>query len=554
MSLAYTSTQVVPEETMRVAKAALGEGNLAMQLRDKLWCVYDDQDFADLYPDRGQPGLCAWRLALVTILQFAEGLSDRQAAEAVRDRVSWKYALGLELTDDGFDASVLSEFRGRLLAEEAEYRLLNQLLRLLEAHHLLKAGGRMRTDSTHILAAVRTLNRLTCVGETLRHALNEIAQVAPRWLQSQVTGDWYERYGRRFEDYRLPKTEKERWALAATIGQDGLRLLNALETVQAPPIVQDLAAVTTLRQVWQQHYLTDGTGQVQWCAAADLPANATLIVSPYDIEARHSTKRQTDWTGYKVHVTETCDEQGPHLITHVETTPATTSDEQMIGPIHAALAHRGLLPREHLVDAGYVDSARLVDSQREYGISLLGPTPADTSWQARAGQGFDIAHFVVDWQAKTVTCPAGHTTSNWQTPHLHHGVPEIHVDFDLATCRACPCRPQCSHSKSAGRSITLRPEAQFIALQAARQRQTTADFKQQYAARSGIEGTLSQGIRLTDLRQTRYLGLAKTRLQHILIAVALNLIRVIAWLADLPLAQTRLSPFAALASLNNGAP
>ena len=214
MSLQYTSTQTVPEETVRVAKAALGEGNLAMQIRDKLWCVYNDQDFADLYPDQGQPALSAWRLALVTILQFAEGLSDRQAAEAVRDRVSWKYVLGLELTDPGFDASVLSEFRGRLIADEAEYRLLNRLLRLLEAHHLLKGGRRMRTDSTHVLAAVRTLNRLTCVGETLRHALNDIAQVAPAWLQAQVNGDWYERYGCRFEDYRLPKNEKARWALA----------------------------------------------------------------------------------------------------------------------------------------------------------------------------------------------------------------------------------------------------------------------------------------------------------------------------------------------------
>src|SRR5262249_11701657 len=156
--------------------------------------------FADLYPNVGQPAEAPWRLALVTILQFAENLTDRQAADAVRGRIDWKYALGLELTDAGFDFSVLSEFRTRLIAVGAEEHLLTQMLTLFVDRGLLKARGTQRTDATHIVAAVRELNRLEIVGETLHHALNVLAQVAPAWWQDQVSAEWFLRYGQRFSD------------------------------------------------------------------------------------------------------------------------------------------------------------------------------------------------------------------------------------------------------------------------------------------------------------------------------------------------------------------
>ena len=168
--------------------------------------------FADLFPKRGQPGLPPWRLALVTVLQFAEDLADRQAADAVRGRIDWKYLLGLELTDPGFDHSVLCEFRSRLVAGGAEQRLLDALLEACQARGLIKARGRQRTDSTHVLAAIRTLNRLELVGETLRAALNELAIVAPDWLRGAAPAEWYERYARRVENGRLPRSAAEREA------------------------------------------------------------------------------------------------------------------------------------------------------------------------------------------------------------------------------------------------------------------------------------------------------------------------------------------------------
>jgi transposase len=195
----------VPAETARVARAAFPKGNPYLTLRDDLGPVFADRDFADLHPERGRPACPPWRLALVTLLQFREGLSDRQAAEAVRARIDWKYLLDLELDDAGFDFSLLCDFRGRLLAGSAEERLLERVLEACRAHGLLKARGRQRTDSTHVLAAVRKLNRLELLGETLRAALNAIATAEPDWLRALAPPAWYERYGRRIEDLRLPK-------------------------------------------------------------------------------------------------------------------------------------------------------------------------------------------------------------------------------------------------------------------------------------------------------------------------------------------------------------
>ena len=207
MSLKPCPIQPVPEETARVARAAFPQGNPYLTLRDELGSIYRDEDFAHLFPDCGQPALSPWRLALVTVMQFRENLSDRGAADAVRARIDWKYALGLELTDPGFDFSVLSEFRTRLIAGGAEELLLNKLLERSRALGLVKARGKQRTDSTHVLASIRVMNRLELVAETFRAALNELATVAPDWLRGVAPPAWYERYSRRIEDSRLPKSK-----------------------------------------------------------------------------------------------------------------------------------------------------------------------------------------------------------------------------------------------------------------------------------------------------------------------------------------------------------
>jgi transposase len=291
-----------------------------------------------LFPANGHPAESPARLAWVLVLQFMEGLTDRQTADAVRSRIDWKYALGLELTDPGFDFSILCEFRARLIAGHAETRLLDTLLTAFQARGLLKARGRQRTDSTHVLTAVRDLNRLERVGETLRHALNECAKLEPTWLKTMTPAEWYPRYAKRFDQMHLPKVQTEREQLAEQIGRDGQALITRLAESDTPTGLSTLKCVEILCTVWsQQYHITecDGVLTVRWRKGDERPSAAQQIESPYDPETHYCTHNTTDWKGYKVHFTETCDDDADlHVITHVETTLATDQDVEAPEPIH----------------------------------------------------------------------------------------------------------------------------------------------------------------------------------------------------------------------------
>jgi transposase len=551
MSLRPHALEPVPEETARVARAAFPKGNPYLFLRDTLGTIFQDDDFATCFPLEGQPGLPPWRLALITIMQFRENLADRQAAEAVRARIDWKYLLGLALTDPGFDFSVLSEFRDRLLAGDAAELLLDKLLERCRVLGLLKARGSQRTDSTHVLAAIRKLNRLELVAETVRAALNELATEAPEWLHERAPLVWYERYGRRIENFRLPQNKADREAYAQTVGEDGFCLLDAVETAEAPAALRTLPSMTTLRRTWHQHYeRTPGEGmerRVRFKTVQELPQTAEKIESPYDCEARYRTKRDTQWTGYMVHVTETCEPEEVHLLTHVQTTTAAVHEVRCTEAIHQALVDKDLPPRDHVVDAAYIDAALLVSSRDAHGIELIGPPRPHVSWQSQVAGAYTLEQFAVDWEQQQVQCPQGKTSATWVERVTPTGSPLIYVRFSLQDCGACATRALCTRSQQRVRVLLLPPRAQYEALHAARARQASAAGQQRYARRAGIEGTLSQGVRAFGLRRTRYRGLEKTHVQHIATAAAINVDRIVAWLDERPRGQTRTSRFAALA-------
>lgn len=479
MSLHPQPLAEIPLDTIRVAQSAFPKGNIYLRMRDELGVFYEDKSFRHLFSPQGQPAYTPWRLALITIMQFMEGLTDRQAADAVRSRIDWKYALGLELTDSGFDFSVLSEFRDRLIDGEVEQQLFEGLLNRFREKGLLKAPQKQRTDSTHIVAAIRTLSRLENIGETLCSALNTIAAVAPDWLQKIIPDpNWYERYGQRIQESRLPSSKEKRKILAVQMGADGIHLLDAIFSESAPLWLRKIEAVEILRQVWIQQFYFQ-LGSLRWREPSNCPPPAILINSPYDPDARRGNKRTREWTGYKIHLSETCDEDAPHLITYVETMASTTKDHQVMENLHQTLKSQELLPEKHLVDAGYIDT-------------------------------------------------------------------ELLVSFAKSDCQSCPVRSDCTKAKGGFRTLTLRSRKFYQALVAARERQSTSSFKKEYAARAGVESTISQGTRGFGLRRCRYRGFPKTRLQHIITAAAINLVRVWEWWTGANVFGSRVSRFATL--------
>ncbi len=549
MCLHPRSVDPVPEETARVARAAFPKGTVYMTMRDELGAIFEDEDFAHLFPRRGQPAMAPWRLALVTIMQFAEGLSDRQAADAVRARIDWKYALSLKLDDPGFDASVLSEFRSRLLEGGSERLLFEHLLDRFREMGLVKARGKQRTDSTRILAVVRGLNRLELVGETMRHALDVLSAVAPEWLKERVRPEWTQRYVCRLDDEKLPKSKEARLQEGERIGADGHELLDDLLSEDAPRWLREVPAVETLRRVWVQNFFHDQKGNVRWRTAEEgIPPSRDFLGSPIDLDCRYARKFTTSWVGYRVHITETCEEDLPNIITDVQSTPATVADGDATPLIHETLKDRGLLPETQFVDTGYLDAELLAESKKNYGVDLFGPTRPDYKWQAREKTGFEAAAFTVDWENEVATCPEGKKSLSWSPAIDRQNNQVVKIKFSSKDCMPCPSRDLCIRSvkRYKRRTVTVRIKEHHEALKMAREREGTDDFLALYAKRAGIEGTISRSVRACGIRRSRYVGLTKTHLQHLLTAVSINFLRVGAWLMGVPKATTRRSPFARL--------
>lgn len=547
MSLQPHAPGFIPEETIRVAHAAFPKGNVFMALREEIGTIYTDQDFSALYPAQGQPAISPWRLALICVMQFMEGLTDRKAADAVRSRIDWKYALGLELTDSGFDFSVLCEFRQRLIQSHTEQHLLDLLLQRCQEKEWLKAGGKQRTDATHVIAHIRMLNRLEGIGETLRAVLNEIAGIDPDWLQQWVPQDWYGRYALPVEEYHLPKGIAARQKHAEMIGRDGMQLLEKLWDETTPIHLRQIQTVEIMRLTWVHQYFVE-RGKVRLRPAKDLPPAGQRFDSPYDPEAHYANKRTTTWVGYKVHLTESCDENQMHLITNVLTTHAHLADVDQTEKVHKALKLKDLLPSEHIVDSAYVDSELLVTSQSRYEVTLIGPTRPNSSWQAKTPEAYDLDQFKINWNTRRVTCPQGKKSRTWKGAKDAWGNRVIVVKFSRTDCRLCQHRGLCTRSPTEARSLTLRTKKRHQALQEVRKQQNTEEWQQTYNKRAGIEGTISQGVNAFGMRRSRYLGLAKTRLQHVLTSTAINVKRIVSWLQGTPHAQTRTSRFAALAT------
>lgn len=521
MSLKPDPIPPIPQETAALVQRMLPRGTTVTRLDDILAELSTDEAFVDLYATVGQPGWSAWRLAVLLLLQAREGLTDRQTMEAAASRIDWRYVLRLAPEESVPGHTILSEFRTRLVTGSAEQRLLDFLLAACQRAGWTPAPGRQRIDATHVLAASRQFSRLELVGTCLQQGLDLLAQMDPDWLRATVPADWLLRYGRRIEDSRLPTQASARQQWAEQVGRDGVWLLAHL-----PDAWRELPAFRRLQQVWEQQYVLDPDQPPRWRSSEQLPATPQYICSVTDPDARYGHKRQTQWVGYKVDLTEVCGTDGPHLITAVQVRPACEDDSRVLPTVYAQTQQRGVSPGELLADMGYVDSQSLLDAEQQ-GVELLGPVQGNGHWQSQQQTGYALEDFVLDWEQQQARCPQGQTSTRWRTETDARGQPRIRVEFAQAQCQACPARSRCTRSER--RILAVRPQAQHAALQAARQRQQTEAFTTTYRQRAGIEATMGQTTGRFGLRQARYVGRPKTELQAVLVAGAVNLERLDQW-------------------------
>lgn len=435
MSLKPQPPREMPEETARIGNQLLASESPYRLVGEQLYAKYRDEDFVDLYPAEGQPGLSPVDLAFVTAFQYMEDLADRAAAEAVRLRLDWKYALHLPLEDAGFNFSVLSEYRARLVQHQAEGRVFEALLGDLQELGLLKRRGRQRTDSLAVLTRVRYLNRLELVVETLRVALRALLASDPEWTRATVAPTWEARYGERCVAERL--SDAERTVLQNETGRDGQWLLERLAAPGTPAHLTRLPEVQVLRTVWEQQYEVRER-EVVFRAPGPYDGE-TRIQTPHDPEARYSKKREQEWIGDKLQVTETDDEELPHLITDIAITSSVAGDQQALGEIQSRQTERGVAPGERMVDQGYVSGATL-EASTEMGEDLVGPAPGDHSPQERRVVG---SSSLTSPPAPPVHCARGVAPGR-----VDERSPSGHITRPCKP-RACANRPRTSNNVTA---------------------------------------------------------------------------------------------------------
>jgi transposase len=543
----------VPKGTAAlVAKVFQGRPTRPILLREALGEVFADVEFAGWFDAVGRPGTPPGLLMTVCVLQYMEDLSDRAAADAVRSRLDWKYCLGLELEDTGFDFSVLSEFRDRLEADDRADGVFAAMVGRAQVQGLVRKGGRVRTDATHVLAAVRWLNRIELVGESVRAALEQLAAQAPSWLGPRIEAGWDLRYGRKIESGRLPAGEAAQARWAEQTGHDGQALLDGVDAEDPDgPFghLRELGAVRVLRRVWAEQYEHDRAGQrLLWRSKECLQPASERVNTPHDPDARFSRKRAVEWQGYKLHVSEACEEDLPRLVLGVRTTAATLGDAEVLAEVHADLTERGLAPGLHFVDGGYTGTEQVAQALAQ-GITVIGPVGLDHSWQVRTEQGYDRDSFRFNWDTRQATCPQGRTSRWWsQTPTMDG---KTTVKFAKQDCNACPAKALCTTSRT-GRSFTLPPREQHELQTRLRADQHSEDWQQLYNARAGVEGCISRAVRAHGARRTRYRGHERTHVHHVLTACAMNAAIIADWhgRGDTPARQRSRTRFQQLAAEN----
>ena len=506
------SFQAIPQEISRWGKKYLKDHSLYRVVGDQLSSFISADEFTSMYSNTGRPSINPIILSLVTVFQFLEDIPDRVAAEYVRTRLDWKYALHIPLDDPGFHYSDLCNFRKRLAEHGKESLLFDQLLKHIESLGFLKKRKYQRTDSTHVLAVVCELSRLENLSESLRVSLRAIHKTDSAFYEMKIPALYREHWGIPQSDYQM--TDSQRREALERVGQDIHWLLSFLETNRKSFL--HIPELEVLQTLFHQHFTLQASQKA--CLKDKADTGKDKIQSPHEPEARYSEKRGKSWVGYKTHITETANEKGEvNFITDITTTNSCEQDNETLSRIQKKLEAGNLKPEQQYTDKGYVTGDNLSESDKR-DIQLMG----EASQLANKGS-FTADDFTVDYQTKTATCPAGCTSISWKERDAGKHKGDIQIRFGNQ-CNHCPLKEQCTTSK---RGRRLRLNLHYPMLRKRRAESKTDAFKELMKRRPPVEGTISEMVRVHGLRRSRYRGIMKTCFHSLMVGTAVNLKRLV---------------------------
>jgi len=520
MSLKDPFPEKVPEETVRIVEPLLPDDSVYRLVAECVDEFLSDDQFMELYADEGRPGINPVILSLVTVFQFLEKLPDRAAAEMAVMRMDWKYALRQPLDWSGFHYSDLCNFRKRLVEHGQESMVFERLLEYLRERGLVRAGGKQRTDATHILGAVKQMADVEVVREGMRLAISELISTDAKWVMQHIPASLIKNYKRAMPNYRISKQELE--AFIQETGEEARWLLDQV-TLCGSVNLQQLPMIIQLAQIWEDQYQYVNKPERHYLAARrGKDCVGDHLRSPHDPDATLGVKRNNLWVGYKVHITESL-EQPRFVIDVTLSDSAASRDVNDLAAIQQQMIDHELRPAQHYVDQGYMSGEQIAQSQLR-DIDLRGVVRSDIQGKP---DGFRLSDFVVDMENEQATCPAGRRHQRWvpTTGNTNNQV-AIHVFFGNQ-CLSCPFfGPERCTTSQTGRHLSL--SAYHDVIQARRQEEQTEAFQVDMHNRAGIEGTISEMVRAHNLRRARYRGRQKVFLQMLFTATATNLKRLAA--------------------------
>ncbi len=516
MSLKTEFPKAIPEETRQVVEPLLSEDNVYRLIGQEIEQMLDEAVLAEMYDEEGRPAINPIVLTLVTVFQFLEKLPDRLAAEMAVMRLDWKYALRQSLAWTDFHYADLCNFRKRLLKHGQEQVAFEQVVKYLRERGYLKAGGKQRTDSTHLLGAVMRLSRLELVWETLRVALRALVNADAPWTLRALPKSFVTTYSARQQDYRLSQEEVAQ-AMRQT-GQDGTWLWEQV-VLQDRADLLELPEMVQLRRVWDEQFTRQPDGSTHPRPPGDMGGD--VINSPHDPDVRYGDKGSRNWVGYKLQITETADTGAARFITDITVTSTIEQDNDSLTKLQPRLVDRQVVPAQQYVDQGYMSGDNLARSL-EHGIDLRGFI---REGNVTKRPEFRLSQFDIDLNQRRAICPAGKRSVKWATSKAEvANLIAYHVSFGRQ-CQTCPFfGPDLCTDKASGRHLSV--SRHHVLLQARRHEADTLAFQVEMHVRAGIEGTLSELVRAHGARRARYRGLAKNLLQALFIAAAANLKRL----------------------------
>lgn len=485
----------------------LSPDDLCYVIHKEISPLIKDSDFESMYKDGGRPPISPRLLVLVLLMQFLEGLSDRAAARNLKFRLDWKIAFGLAVDFASVHPSTLTYFRERLLTHEKTSLVFDRVLEHLKNVGLVKASGKQRIDSTHVIGAVRELTRIELLHETLRMFCLDAG--AFRFTMADSITSLYQHYTDPPSAFRKSAEEKKE-----TIKQACYAMQTLITWTESSPLLQSLFAepsFVTLKTVFAQNFTV---------TSPDLPPELIAIATgkghicnPHDPEAEYANKGKKGWLGYKVQVAETVTEGGANFITHIELEPATSFDGDCVQDVVSDLAVIGLAPSELYGDTHY-NTTDNIEVLGEGEIELKGEVPLSTKPKADKDLGFTI-----NLEEQKVICPQGVESKRFSLRATDH----VRASFPKTACTICPRREVCQPN-SRGKVYEQRIQNKTLAER--REKMQDPDYKKDLHHRNGIEGTLSGLVRGQKMRKSRYRGKGKNQLQTKMTGAAANIQRL----------------------------